>query len=186
MAKRIKKKPKLYECYPASKVFIFNLVTLSVYGVGLYLMYLVWKWSAALFLIYILIIEYSLYKEGCRYCYYYGKRCVAGRGKIVPFFFKKGDSKKFCEKTISFKDFIPHLLIVFVPVLGGIYLMIMDFSWLILGLTLWPLIVNFVGNPIIYGNIACPHCKQGAKCCPACEYFMKNYEPRGKKKGGKK
>lgn len=173
-------KQKLYENYPLLSVLIYNLVMLSVYAAGLYLMFAVHKWAGILFVLYLLFIELSVYKEGCRYCYYYGKTCVAGRGKIVPLFFKKGEPKKFCERTLSFKDFVPSLLVVFIPIAAGVYLMIKDFSWLILGLVLWPLIVNFVGNPIIYGNIACPHCKQGAICCPACEYFMKKYEPRGR------
>lgn len=174
--------PRLHENYPLWKVLIYNLVILSVYAVGLYLMFRLHKIAGVLFLIYILFIEFSVYREGCRYCYYYGKRCVAGKGKIVPLIFKKGNQKKFCEKTLSFKDFIPSSLIVFIPVIAGICLMIKDFNWVVLCLTLWPLIVNFIGNPIVYGEIACPHCKQGAKCCPAYEYFMKNYEPRGKKK----
>ncbi|MGD9276634.1 MAG: hypothetical protein PVJ67_05660 [Candidatus Pacearchaeota archaeon] len=177
-----KGKPELYENYPWKNVLIYNLVTWSVYFAGLFLMFSVHLFAGVLFFVYILFIEYSVYKDGCRHCYYYGKRCVAGRGKIAPLFFKKGNPKKFCEKTLSFKDFIPSLLVAFIPMLAGIYLLIKDFSFLILGLTLWPLIVNFVGNPIVYGELACPHCRQGAKCCPACEYFKKNYEPRGKKK----
>lgn len=173
---------KLYENYPLKNVLIYNLVTYSVYAVGLFLMFSLHKIAGGLFFIYILFIEFSVYKGGCRHCYYYGKTCVAGRGKIVPLFFKKGNPKKFCEKTLSFKDFIPSLLVAFIPVFAGIYLMIKDFNLLILILTLWPLIVNFAGNPIVYGKIACPHCKQGAKCCPACEYFKKNYGPRGRKK----
>lgn len=164
---------KLYEKYPIWRVVIFNLVTLSVYAAGLYLMFLLHKWAGILFFFYILFIEFSVYKDGCRHCYYYGKTCVAGRGKIVPLFFKKGEPKKFCERTLSFKDFLPSLLVAIIPIAAGIYLLIKNFNWLILAITLWPLIVNFVGNPIIYGKIACPHCKQGAKCCPACEYFMK-------------
>lgn len=171
-----KEKPELYEKYPFKNVLIYNFVTLSLYAVGIYLTYLVWKWAALIFFIYLIFIELSVYKSGCSCCYYYGKRCVAGRGKIAPLIVKRKDPKKFCERTLSFKDFIPTLLVALIPVAAGIYLLIKDFNFLILGLTLWPLLVNFIGNPIVYGKIACPHCKQGAKCCPACEYFNKKLE----------
>lgn len=144
-------------------------------------MFTLHKIAGILFIVYLLFMEFAIYKRACRYCYYYGKRCVAGKGNIVPLFFKKGEAKKFCERKVSAKEFVPHLLISFIPIIAGIYLLIKDFTWLILGLMLWPLIVNFIGNPILYGKIACPHCKQGAKCCPACEFFMKK-KTTGKKK----
>ena len=88
-------------------------------------------------------------------------------------FFKKGDPKKFGEKGVSFKDFIPYLMPNLIPILAGIYLMIIDFQWLILILTIWPILTWFVGNPLIYGELVCPNCKQCSICCPVAEYFIK-------------
>jgi hypothetical protein len=31
----------------------------------------------------------------------------------------------------------------------------------------------FVVNPILYGKIACIHCKQDSICCPALNFFTK-------------
>ncbi len=42
-----------------------------------------------------------------------------------------------------------------------------------LAASLWPVLVMAAGNPVIYGKLACPHCKQGRIACPACEFFMK-------------
>lgn len=182
MTNKKENKPEAYEKYPLASVLISNLVYLSIYVIGIYLLYLIYPIFSLLFLIYILIMEYSIYKSGCSCCYYYGKRCAFGRGKIAPIIVKRKNPKEFCKKQVSFKKLIPSLLIVFIPVIAGIYLMIQDFKWEILILTIWILAINFIGNPIIYGNLACPHCKQGRTCCPACEYFMKTYEPRGKRK----
>ncbi len=175
------KEPKGFESYPLWMVLVYNLISLSVYFAGLYLLYIVWPWLALLFFIYILYLEVRTYKEGCRYCYYYGKVCVAGRGKIVKLFFKKGNPKNFCKKPVSFKDFIPHLFVSIIPIGAGIYLLIQDFNWFILLLTVWPVIIWFAGNPIIYGELACPNCKQCQICCPVANYFIKKEKKKGKK-----
>jgi len=167
-----------YENYPAWIVLVYNLIAFSIYAAGLYLSYLIWPWLALAFLAYAIYLEVAIYREGCRYCYYYGKICVAGRGKIAKFFMKKGDPRKFTEKTVEFKDFIPTFLFSIMIIAAGIYLLIFrGFDWIILGITLWPVII-FFGNQITYGQLACPHCKQGEVGCPACEYFMKAQEKK--------
>jgi hypothetical protein len=172
---------KRFENYPIWIIILFNLVSWSVYAAGIYLLYLIRPWLSLLFLIYILYLEFKVYKEGCVNCYYYGKSCASGRGKIAKIF-KKGDPKKFCEKSVSFKDFLPSLIPSIAPVIAGIYLMIVNFNWIILVLTIWPVIVWFVGNPIVYGQLACPHCKQDKICCPVSKYFREMEKSKRKKK----
>lgn len=166
-------KKQLYENYPFWRILIYNFFVWSVYLVGLYLTFLLWAWASLIFFIFLVFVESSVYRNACSCCYYYGKMCVSGRSKIAPLIVKRKNPKKFCEKKFSLKDFIPNLLIAFIPIVAGIYLLIKNFNWFILSLTLWPLIITFAGNPILYGKVACPHCKQGAKCCPACEFFLK-------------
>lgn len=167
------KPTKCYENYPLWSVLIDNLVSYSVYAAGLYLLYLVQPVIALLFIPYLIYIEASIYREGCRYCCYYGSICHSGKGKIAPLFIKKGDPKKFTEKSVSFKDFIPQMLVSVAPIVAGIYLLIQSFNWIILSITLWPLIIWFLGNPIIFGTLACPHCRQAEIGCPVYEMFSK-------------
>jgi len=173
MAVKVDMKLEGFECYPLWTVLVYYLISFSTYAVGLYLFYLLYPVLSLLFLVYMLYLEFSVYREGCRYCYYYGKRCVAGRGVLVKFLFKKGDSQKFCERTLSLKDFIPQILASLMPMAAGAYLLYKDFSLLIFGLTVWPIVMWVLGNPVIYGRLACPNCRQGKICCPACEFFMK-------------
>ncbi len=128
--------------------------------------------TGLLFIVFILFVESTIYKEGCVNCFYYGKLCAFGRGIIAPLLYKKGNPKKFCEKQIKFKDLIPMILVVAIPVVVGIALLISrGFNLLILLAIIYPVLSWFVLNPIIYGQLACPHCKQGSICCPAMEYF---------------
>ena len=75
---------------------------------------------------------------------------------------------------MKFKDFVPQLIVVIVPVIVGIALLISrGFHLLTLIATLYPVFNWFFINPVLYGKLACPHCKQGKKCCPALEFFGK-------------
>jgi len=165
---------KIYDKYPLWIVLIYNIAMLLVYLSGTYILFTLHWITGSLYLIFLLLLELSVYREGCKYCFYYGKRCVAGKGLIAPLFVKKGNPKKFCEREIKFKDFIPQLLVVIIPLIVGIALLISrGFNLLILIALLYPIFNWFVINPIIYGKLACPHCKQGSICCPALKFFSK-------------
>lgn len=161
------------ENYPCSTVLLFTFVNLSIYFCAAYLLYLAWPILVIPFVLYLLYLEVSVYQKSCVHCYYYGKVCAFGRGKLAPKFLKKGDPQKFCEKTVSFKDFIPSSLPTIIPLIAGIYLLTQSFSWFILLLTLWPPAIMFLGNPLIYGKVACRRCKQAELCCPTSEFFLK-------------
>jgi hypothetical protein len=176
----MKIKGKGYENYPIWIVLIYNFILVSIYAIGLYLTYLIHLYLFIAFIALIIYSEASVYMEGCRNCYYYGKTCGTGRGRIVKLIMKKGSPKKFCEKKVTGEDFLVHMLPSIVIVIGGIYLMIRDFSWLILLFTAWPVIVWF-GNQWLYGELLCPNCKQCAICCPVAEFF-KEMEMKKKKK----
>ena len=47
----------------------------------------------------------------------------------APFAPHQSSSEKFLEKPISLKEIIPNLLIMLLPFIGGIVLLVIDFSW---------------------------------------------------------
>jgi hypothetical protein len=172
------KNPETFDRYPFSTILITNLISLSIYFCNLYLLYIIHPLLSLLFLVFIIYLELSLYRSGCANCYYYGKLCAFGRGSIAKLFFKKGDPKKFSQKQMKMKDMLIQFLPAIIPALAGVYLVITSFRWWLLIPAFWPLVVSFLGNPVMYGKLACPHCKQLHLGCPACEFFMK----RAKKK----
>jgi len=177
-------KPKTFESYPAWMILVYYLFSFSVYLAGMYLTFLVWPLFSLAFFVYIFYLEIKVLREGCVRCYYYGKRCVCGKGKVAKMFFKKDEKRKFYEREIKMKDMIPSFLPMLITLVAGIYLVILglpSINFLVIGIAVWPLIVTFLGNPIVYGKIACPHCKQRELGCPACDFFMK-MEKKGKKK----
>ncbi len=172
--------PKAYERYPLRNVLIYNLVILVTYLIGVYILSRIGLVWGLLYIVYLIILELQLYREGCASCYYYGKRCVAGKGKIAPLFFKKQDPKRFCEKQVTWKNLLPNIMVVVFPLIGGGYLLWTGFEWLIAGLMVVPILIWVFGNPLVYGKLACPHCKQGRICCPANDFFGKKVEKKKK------
>ncbi len=172
------KDPKAYEKYPTSTVILYNLVALANYAVGLYLFYQISYIFSLAYLVYLAIVESSVYRTGCRYCYYYGKRCFSGRGSIAPLFIKKGDPKKFCEKEVTWKNLLPTMMTTVFPIFAGGYLLLKGVDWMIVGMIAVPIATWIFANPLIFGKLGCPHCKQGRICCPANDSFGKKVKKK--------
>jgi len=169
------KDPKIFETFPLWIVIVANILMLAVYVAGAYIMLRLNLITGILYVAYIVLLERHFFKEGCIHCCYYGKSCAFGKGAIAAKFFKKGNPEKFCEREISFKDFIPQILVVLIPLIVGVALLISrGFDILILIALIYPILSWFAINPILYGKLACPHCKQGSICCPALKFFAKN------------
>ena len=173
------KNPKIYESYPLWVVIISNILMLAVYIAGAFIMFRLSLITGILYAAYIVLLERHIFKEGCVHYCYYGKSCAFGKGVIAAKLFKRGNPEKFCEREISFKDFIPQILVVLIPLIVGVALLISrGFDILILIALIYPVLSWFAINPILYGKLACPHCKQGSICCPALKFFAKNKLPR--------
>ena len=162
---------KTFENYPFWFVFLANALAFSIYGIGAYIFYGFGILAAFAYLLYCLIIELRLLKKSCIDCYYYGKTCFSGRGRICALIHKKGDPARFLKTQIKFKDLIPDMLVGLAPVLAGIILLILAFSWPLLGLTIFLFILSFFGNALLRGSLACKFCKQRELGCPAAEFF---------------
>ena len=170
----VNKKPEIYDCYPLWIVILANILILSVYVAGAYIMFKLSPITGVLYVLYLVFLERHFFKEGCIHCWYYGKLCAFGKGTLAAIFFSKGDPKNFCERELELKDFIPQVFVILIPLIVGISLLVLrSFNLLILIAMIYPVFSWFAVNPILYGKLACPHCKQGSICCPALKFFIK-------------
>lgn len=164
-------KVKCYENYPGCMVFAVVLFSLATYLFGGYIIYqlgLLWLFA---YIIYILWLEFRLMTH-CVDCYYYGKWCAFGRGKISPLFFKK-QKKKFTDIKITWTSILPDVLVSIVPIIVGIWLLIVRFDWTIVGAIVLLFLLMSIGNTFVRGSIACKYCKQRQLGCPAEALFAK-------------
>jgi hypothetical protein len=166
-------KTKSYENYPLWMIILSNILSLSIYAIGTYVLLGLSVLFAALYLLYCIWAEYRLLSMSCVNCYYYGKFCCFGQGKLCSLFFKKGNMKNFNKRKITAKDMLPDFLVSVFPILGVIIILITNFSWNILIALLVLLILTFAGNAFIRGSFACKYCKQRMLGCPAEKFFGK-------------
>lgn len=162
---------KVFERYPIWIVVLSNFVGVLIYLVGASILAGFGLWMSGLYLLYCFGLELRLLKGHCVHCYYYGKVCGFGKGKLCAWLFKPGDPRKFTETEISWANMLPDLLVLFWPVLGGIILLVLNYSWLLAGLLLLLLVLSTSGNAIIRGSFACKTCKQKELGCPAARLF---------------
>jgi len=165
-------KSKCYESYPFWMVLVTSLFSVLIYFLGAYVIYKLGIIWLILYLLFILFLEIRLLKS-CANCYYYGKCCASGRGKISSLFFKKGDNKKFAKRQITWKDMIPDFLVSMIPFVAGIVLLIIRFNWMLLIAVILLFFLTFMGNAFIHGSLICKYCKQREIGCPAEKLFDK-------------
>ncbi len=167
------KSARCYENYPFWIVFFSNFVSIAIYLIGALIIYQIGLIWLILYLIFIVILEVRLIKGHCTDCYYYGKTCAFGKGRISSLFFKKGDVNKFCKMHMTWKDIVPDFLVSIIPTIAGIALLVIHFNWVILVFVIILFLLTSTGNGIVRGQLACKHCKQREIGCPAEQLFNK-------------
>lgn len=162
---------KVYENFPVRIVILCNLLPVLIYASGAYVLAGFGIWVSILYLLYCLWIEFRVLKGSCVNCYYYGKICGSGKGKLCALLFKPGDSHKFAEMEVSWTEILPDFMVVIFPLVGGIVLLVINFNWLLVALLASLVVVYFVGNAIIRGSFMCKYCRQKEIGCPAEKLF---------------
>jgi hypothetical protein len=165
---------KFYENYPVWIVVVSNLVSLLTYFIGAFIIYQIGLVWLALYLLYILVLEVRLLKKSCINCYYFGKTCAFGKGRLSCLLFRKGDAKKFVDCQLTWKDIVPDFMVSVIPMLAAVGLLVMKFDWLVLALLMALLVLGFAGTAAVRTKLACRFCKQRALGCPAERLFGKN------------
>jgi hypothetical protein len=165
--------PKTFENYPCRIIIISNLVSIAIYLIGSFIIYqlgIIWLLA---YLLFVIFLEIRVMKKSCVNCYYYGKYCAFGKGKVSALFFKRGDPGKFSKRDITWKDIVPDFMVSIIPLIAGIVLLILHFNWLMLSLIVVLAILASAGTGFVRSSLACRFCKQKELGCPAEKLFNK-------------
>ncbi len=162
---------RTFENYPSRMVAISVLVTISVYALGTLVLSGLGPVIVTAYLLYCAAYEIWVMKYSCINCHYYGKLCGLGRGKISAWLFPKGNPEKFVGRTMTWKTLVPDLLIVLLPLLGGIVLLTRHLSWQLAVYMAMLVTISLGGNAFVRTRIACKYCTQRTIGCPAERFF---------------
>jgi len=163
--------PETYDNFPVWIAILSNLVSLSIYAIGAYILAGFGILFVILYLLYCLWLEVRILRISCVNCYYYGKVCGLGKSKLCALLFKKGDPQKFAEKKVTWAQLLPDFMVFIIPLVGGIILIVRDFTWLLAVLLIILGLLSFGGTAVIRGSFACKYCKQREIGCPAEQLF---------------
>lgn len=166
-------KTSSFENFPWWMVIVCNAVGLAIYAIGFCLLARLGTVWGVLFAAYCVWVERRIISGSCRYCYYYGKRCGFGRGRVCSWFFSKGSEQTLCNKRLSWRDVVPDFMVSVIPLGVGIALLIQSFSWLVLLLIIALALLGSVGTGLMREQLACKYCKQRELGCPAEQLFNK-------------
>lgn len=165
-----------FESYPwwivvvsvAAPVVTYSLGALILSGFGVLV--------SAVYLGYCVFVESSVLRGSCRHCYYYGRLCAFGRGRLCSALFRPGDPQRFLRRDPSLRDILPDVLVPAVPIIAGTVLLVGDFDWVLLAAILAVVLLATVGTGMIRGRLACRHCAQRELGCPAEQLFNRRRE----------
>jgi hypothetical protein len=94
------KQAQCYENYPLWIVLVSNLVSLATYAIGAGIIYMFGAVWALLYVLYVLALELRLILRHCPDCYYYGRTCAFGQGRLSALVARKGSPKRMaCGKA---------------------------------------------------------------------------------------
>ena len=145
------------------RMILHNLPEFIMYVLGSIIMSYLGLVVLIIFVVYFVFSTLWFMRFICTYCPHYDKlKCPSGYAPVAAKLFKKRDMNKF---SIMFKR---HIGVVFptwfVPVIAGIYIILVDFSIV----TIWLLIVfivdAFIILPISSRRYGCDYCDLRDKC----------------------
>ena len=166
------KNEKLDE-YPIKIVCVSATLTVISYLLGALVLFVIHPVLGFLFLVLAIFTIIVSMKLRCTHCYYLGKYCNFGLGKLAAILFKKGELKEFRNP----KKVVPTAILSFgtmlLPVIAGIGLIVFDFSLINIGLLLVYILLGIMPNFFVRGNF-CEKCMQGQLGCPSYEQMIKS------------
>jgi hypothetical protein len=165
------KQAQCYENYPLWIVLVSNLVSLATYAIGAGIIYMFGAVWALLYVLYVLALELRLILRHCPDCYYYGRTCAFGQGRLSALVARKGSPKRMACGKATMLDILPDFMVSVIPIIAGIALLVGAFSWVMLAAVATLFILGFAGNAFVRGQLACSHCMQRKLGCPAAKLF---------------
>ena len=168
-------KAEIYPKFPFYRVFIYEFTTILHYvlgGFGLIIGYIFLTWGFLIGSIYLVFAFLQMYVlmplTVCPNCVYYrmeNGRCVSGLNKISKRIAKEGNPEDFPKRAkglLCYNNI--YMVALFIPIIGIIPALILNFSLLLLGLFLGVLGLLLFRFFVIFPKIACLHCSAKYIC----------------------
>ena len=154
------------ENYPVHIIIIHWIILLLAFALGIYILHGLHYVLAIIYIVYSLTaLTLILPLSRCVSCFYYGKLCNTGWGKIAAYLFKKGDESKYVD-YYNYAIFL-HLLWLG-PLFVALLQLVRKREILALSIFVIYLFILFV-EKIILKKLGCKRCHL-REFCPALPF----------------
>lgn len=154
------------EGYPQPIIIIRWILLLLAFGWGVYILHKLHHMLAMIYIIYaVLALTLILLLSRCVNCFYHGKLCNTGWGKMAAYLFKKSDESKYVE-YYNYAIFLHFLWLV--PFLIALLQVIRERDILALLTFLIYAFILFI-EKITLKKLCCKRCHQ-REFCPALPF----------------
>jgi len=158
--------PTFCENYPKHIIAIRWIILLTTFGLGTYILSDLHYALAIVYIIYsVIALTLILPLSRCVSCFYHGRLCNTGWGRVAFYLFKKGDESKYVEHY-NYAIFL-HLLWL-VPLLAALLQLVRKRDVLVLSILVIYLFILFV-EKIVLKKLCCKKCHQ-REFCPALPF----------------
>jgi hypothetical protein len=163
------------DTYPKHVIIIRWIILILAFALGIYILSGIKDWLGVVYVIYSLIaLTLILPLSRCVSCFYHGKLCNTGWGKVAAYLFPKGMNHVVDTKADEYK-YIEHYnyaillhLLWLIPLLGSFFQLLRKRSMIVLILFLVYLFILLL-EKIVLKKLACKRCHQ-REFCPALPF----------------
>lgn len=152
------------EEYLKTTILLGNLVMVLWIALGTVACWFFYPLAAWIYLsVALLMVFVVLRKLVCTNCYYYGKWCGTGWGKLAALFFKQGSIDNF-SRSIGIKLApLTYGLLSLIPLVLGIVAVIREFTIPRVSVPVLLFLISFYSGAVSRGK-ACANCKMRTVC----------------------
>ncbi len=161
-----KEKFTFYHTYPKYVIIIRWIILAVGFALGIYILTEIKEMLGVIYVVYSLIaLTFILPLSRCVSCFYYGKACNTGWGKVAAYLFPKGDESKHVQHYNY--AILLHLLWL-IPLLASFFQVLREKKMLNLIIFLSYLFILLVER-VAQKKLACTRCHQ-REFCPAMPF----------------
>jgi len=161
-----KEEPLFWHTYPAWVIVARWMVLLLAFALGIYILSDIKEALGIAYVVYsLLALTLILPLSRCVNCFYYGRMCNTGWGKVAEYLFPKGDESRYVEHY-NFAILL-HLLWL-IPLLAAFFHLLRERKLQALLIFLFYLVILLV-EKMVLKTLSCKRCHQ-RNFCPAVPF----------------
>ena len=161
--------------YPA-RILCLSLGHMGLsYALGALIMIRWQPWLGAAYFVLCVEALFMGLRYRCRFCWYFGRTCYSGLGRVAKFLFEPGAPEEFPLSRNVIPVLVPSFATLLLPLIVVLADTLLRFSLLKLALLLAYILLAVAAGFLLRKSLFCGYCKQAELGCPAYEGMQRRH-----------